>query len=58
MGNLRDYNSELRNNEGRKYAYNFDFDVLHPFMIKSFEPFLEKKCRLFVRIRLSPWCFY
>lgn len=23
----------------RKYAYNFDFDVMHKFMIRSFEPF-------------------
>lgn len=25
-----------------KYHYNFDFDVMHPFMIKSFEPFFVK----------------
>lgn len=41
----RNYNDELddsENSENEKYAYNFDFDVLHPLMIKSFEPFLNK----------------
>ena len=38
----RNYNQEIQD-EGvdRKYAYNFDFDVMHPFMIKSFEPFFK-----------------
>ncbi len=35
----RDYNKEIIDNKERKYAYNFDFDVMHPYMIKSFEPF-------------------
>lgn len=41
----RNYNVELDdsdNSENEKYAYNFDFDVMHPFMIKSFEPFFNK----------------
>jgi 2-polyprenyl-3-methyl-5-hydroxy-6-metoxy-1,4-benzoquinol methylase len=38
----RDYNKELRDTKDHKYAYNFDFDVMHPFMIKSFEPFFKK----------------
>lgn len=38
----RDYNAELKDNEGRKYGYSFDFDVMHPFMLKSFEPFFKK----------------
>jgi 2-polyprenyl-3-methyl-5-hydroxy-6-metoxy-1,4-benzoquinol methylase len=41
----RNYNDELddsANSENEKYAYSFDFDVLHPFMIKSFEPFFNK----------------
>lgn len=38
----RDYNAELKDNEGREYAYNFDLDVMHPFMLKSFEPFFNK----------------
>ena len=29
----RDYNKEIIDNE-RNYAYSFDFDVMHPFMIK------------------------
>lgn len=35
----RDYNSELRDTADHKYAYNFDLDVMHPFMMRSFEPF-------------------
>jgi SAM-dependent methyltransferase len=38
----RDYNKQFEDNKGRKYAYGFDFDVMHPFMIKSFEPFFKK----------------
>lgn len=38
----RDYNKEIVDNT-RNYAYSFDFDVMHPFMIKSFEPFFNKK---------------
>lgn len=39
----RDYNAELKDNEGRAYAYNFDLDVIHPYMLKSFEPFFIRK---------------
>ncbi|WP_438497601.1 class I SAM-dependent methyltransferase [Paenibacillus sp. IHBB 3054] len=35
---MRDYNKELQDNS-RQYAYNFDFDIMHPYMIKSFEPY-------------------
>jgi len=35
----RDYNSEFEDNTGRKYAYGFDIDVMHPYMLRSFEPF-------------------
>jgi len=38
----RDYNKEFKDNEGRKYHYNFDFDVMHPFMLKSFKPFFRE----------------
>lgn len=41
----RDYNKELddsNNSANEKYAYSFDFDVMHPFMIKSFKPFFNK----------------
>ena len=37
----RDYNSELKDTNDHKYAYNFDFDVMHKFMIQSFEPFYK-----------------
>ena len=39
--NNRDYNNELKDTSDHKYAYNFDFDVMHPFMIKSFDPFFK-----------------
>lgn len=39
--NTRNYNQETADNEERKYAYSFDFDVMHPFMIRSFKPFMR-----------------
>ena len=39
MSTTRDYNHELKDTADHKYAYNFDFDVMHPFMLKSFLPF-------------------
>lgn len=38
----RDYNSELKDTADHKYAYNFDFDVMHKFMVRSFEPFFKQ----------------
>lgn len=38
----RDYNQEMKDNTGRKYAYHFDFDIMHPYMIQAFSPFLKK----------------
>jgi SAM-dependent methyltransferase len=41
----RNYNDELddsENSEREKYVYSFDFDVMHPYMIKSFEAFFKK----------------
>jgi 2-polyprenyl-3-methyl-5-hydroxy-6-metoxy-1,4-benzoquinol methylase len=35
----RDYNQELKDAEGHRYAYDFDLSVMHPFMIRSFKPF-------------------
>lgn len=40
--NTRDYNKELKDTSDHKYAYNFDFDVMHHFMLKSFVPFFVK----------------
>lgn len=34
----RDYNKEMLDAKGHKYAYGFDFDVMHPFMLKAFMP--------------------
>ena len=42
MGPPRDYNGELTGASGAKYAYAFDTDVIHPFMIRSFEPFFRE----------------
>ncbi len=38
----RDYNIELNDTKDHKYAYGFDFDVMHPFMLKSFKPFFKE----------------
>lgn len=42
MNTERNYNKELKDTADHKYAYNFDFDVMHRFMIQSFEPFLKE----------------
>ena len=45
MSAPRNYNHELNdsgNAVSEKYAYSFDFDVMHPYMIRSFEPFFRK----------------
>lgn len=52
MTNKRDYNAEFDDNVGRKYAYGFDFDVMHPYMIRSFEPFFRTDGNL---LELGSW---
>jgi SAM-dependent methyltransferase len=42
MNSKRDYNKELIDVGEARYAYSFDTDVVHPFMIRSFEPFFNK----------------
>lgn len=42
MSSSRDYNREINNTQDHQYAYSFDFDVMHPYMIRSFEPFLRE----------------
>ena len=42
MNSKRDYNIEIKDTNDHKYAYSFDFDVMHSFMIKSFEPFFHE----------------
>jgi 2-polyprenyl-3-methyl-5-hydroxy-6-metoxy-1,4-benzoquinol methylase len=39
MTKQRDYNLELRDTADHKYAYSFDFDVMHYFMLRSFQPY-------------------
>lgn len=38
----RNYNQEISDVTGHKFAYDFDYDVMHPFMVRSFEPFFVK----------------
>lgn len=41
MNQTRDFNRETVDNDGRLYAYGFDFDVMHPYMMRSFIPFFR-----------------
>lgn len=38
MTDSRNYDQETKDNSDRKYFYGFDYDVMHPFMLKSFLP--------------------
>jgi len=38
----RDYDLEMKDNAGRKYHYGFDFDVMHPFMMRTFLTFVKQ----------------
>ena len=38
---MRDYNAETVDNK-RKYAYTFDYDIMHPYMMESFVPYFRK----------------
>lgn len=42
MTDARDYNQEIKDTADHKYAYGFDFDVIHPYMMRSFEPFFRE----------------
>lgn len=37
----RDFDSLTKDVAERKYAYGFDFDVMHPFLIRAFSPFFR-----------------
>jgi SAM-dependent methyltransferase len=37
----RDYDAEILDTADHQYAYGFDFDVMHPYMIRSFQPFFR-----------------
>lgn len=44
MNTKRNYNIEFedtKNADSEKYAYSFDYDVMHPYMIQSFKPFFR-----------------
>lgn len=41
MSTHRDYDAEMQDAKGHRYAYGFDFDVMHPFMLRSFKPFFR-----------------
>ena len=42
MSTQRDYNKELKDTADHKYTYGFDLDVMHPYMLKSFQPFFKE----------------
>jgi len=42
VNNERDYDSEIGDTKDHKYAYAFDFDVMHRYMIKTFEPLFNE----------------
>lgn len=42
----RNYDDESKDNRGRKYVYNFDYDIMHPYMVKSFTTFMKKGAAL------------
>ncbi len=37
----RNYNKELKDTDNHKYAYNFDFEIMHPFILRSLQPFFR-----------------
>ena len=39
---MRNYDKELADTADHEYAYDFDFDVMHHFMIRAFKPFLRE----------------
>lgn len=41
MNQERDYNAELHDTADHQYAYNFDFDVMHAYMMRAFDPFFR-----------------
>jgi 2-polyprenyl-3-methyl-5-hydroxy-6-metoxy-1,4-benzoquinol methylase len=41
LQNARNFDVEMKDNSGRNYFYGFDYDVMHPYMIRSFEPFFQ-----------------
>jgi 2-polyprenyl-3-methyl-5-hydroxy-6-metoxy-1,4-benzoquinol methylase len=42
MTKERDYNVEIKDAAGHRYAYGFDFEVMHPYMVRSFDPLFRE----------------
>jgi SAM-dependent methyltransferase len=42
MQSNRNYNQEISDTADHQYAYDFDFGVMHHYMVKSFEPFFNQ----------------
>ena len=42
MNPERDYDKEFKDTSGHKYAYRFDFEIMHPFILRSFIPFFNQ----------------
>ena len=42
MSNNRDYDREMKDVSNHEYAYGFDFDVMHPLMLRTFSPFFNQ----------------
>ena len=38
----RDYDAELKDTADHQYAYNFDLDVMHKYMMRSCEPLFKQ----------------
>lgn len=41
MANKRNYNLEFDDKVGRRYSYNFDYDVMHYYFIRAMQPFFR-----------------
>ena len=39
MSSQRDYDAEFKDSQERKYAYDFDFDVMHGYMLRAYKSF-------------------
>lgn len=37
----RNYNEEIKDTKDHKYSYDFDFDIMHPYMIETMKPFFK-----------------
>lgn len=42
MTHERNYDLEIQDTADHQYAYSFDFDVMHPYMVESFKPYFRE----------------